>query len=420
MTRLSTVPGFKRRYAAFHFDDGRKTVYVDGQTEYRQLEISRSDITVNQFDYTGWRKPSKYNAQVLAAEAGTLSAKFNQPPYKRKFVVEGHFATTAGTLLSITGKELSDLLPKYPSPFVTESVVKAKNKVADRVAQFGESIAEMRSTLKFVTGSAHSLAEFLSWAELRSWDRAARALGLDPKSRKARRATKTLNGLPAARAGEAWVVYNFAIAPIIDDMVALMIAFGIGKDLRVTGKAGVERYREYTSQRNATIGYIGATYQYTETRKTTESVYTRLDYAIKWEEIRQLTSYGLLDAPATLWAVVPYSFLVDFVLPVSEVLRSLTATVGLRFKGGSSTLYSCVEKSVDGFIPPAESNYLKVETFAASCPAVKGKMMDRRVYGNDPVFVDLWIKNPIAPFEVITALSLLALKLGKAFKPPNM
>jgi len=53
---------------------------------------------------------------------------------------------------------------------------------------------------------------------------------------------------------------------------------------------------------------------------------------------RIINRAGLLNIPDLVWELVPFSFVVDWSVPVGQFLSNLTATSGLTFVGGSSTV----------------------------------------------------------------------------------
>ena len=200
-------------------------------------------------------------------------------------------------------------------------------------------------TVQSLGALAKQVSLFLDAAASKNYGGVARSLGLSPSSRKHRRAVKRFKQLSIRHLGvptvsNALLCWNFGLQPIISDMVALAILIGEGKNLRVVGKGTHARSKtKRVVPYDFVVPYGGTSAPYTVrlNEVVEEGVYVRLDYEVSIEGLRQLTTYGLTDAPTTLWAVAPYSWLVDFVLPVSEVLRSLTATIGLQFLSGTAT-----------------------------------------------------------------------------------
>lgn len=69
-------------------------------------------------------------------------------------------------------------------------------------------------------------------------------------------------------------------------------------------------------------------------------VVVRLDYVLDRAALKSLTAIGLMDPASTAWELVPWSFVVDWTLPIGDWLSSLSATLGLSFRAGSYTYIS--------------------------------------------------------------------------------
>lgn len=57
------------------------------------------------------------------------------------------------------------------------------------------------------------------------------------------------------------------------------------------------------------------------------------NYAVDHSYLRKLSQYGLIDPLQVAWEVTPWSFVVDWLIPVGEWIASLTADYGLDFNG---------------------------------------------------------------------------------------
>lgn len=405
MTRVtstsSLVPNVVKRTSA----SGTIRYYTNSVTTLVPSTLTRSDITRNPRDAEGWRQPTAYSASVVNKDQVRVIARLGY------------------------GSEVWDLdipmsYPKTSTPLPTTAdiniaVIKARNAVADRVSSFGESLAELSQSVSGLAKLASQVDSFIASALRKDYKGVARHLGINPKSRKHRRATVRFSKL-APNVGNAFLCWNFGLSPIIGDMVALAILMGAGKPLRVTGVGLHGRQNGnpvLTSTGVQSFPYVsGSGCETVCQNRTFVGTKVHLDYTVSIEALRQLTSYGLMDAPATVWALAPYSFLLDFVLPVSEVLRSLTATFGLAFKGGSATRFSrCVSKYM----------YTKLHPLAGAStldwrPDGSDRVelnMVRTVFKSDPNPVTLWLKDPFDAFEAATVFSLLAQRLAPSLKP---
>lgn len=438
MARVTSTGSLKRRYAVSKNYQGLVTkVYMDSLTTYTKSTLNRADMQRQLMRIDGWRDPTTYFTTYTTADAGFCDIIVDNPNNKRYFVNKGGIhAPQVEPRFVISEAMLNTSFPSTAN--IDKSIVKARNNVADRVASFGESLLELYKSLSGIGALASQISEFIIAAERGNTNSMAKALGLDPKARKVRRAAKAfrltkksiwqLNAKAKAEdkafrgvskrsvvesVSNAFLTYNFGLSPIVSDMVSLAILIGEGKNLRCVGKGSVyekERTSMVSLPCNVDYAAVGA-YNMVFKEHINAGTYTRLDYEVSAEKLRELTSFGLLDAPQNLWAIAPYSFMVDFVLPVSEVLRSLTATFGLTFMGGTTTRFTRVTRKFAFSTKNELGPSLKWVSFIARCDDLSGLKMVRTVHLSDPNPATLWVKDPFGAFEAATTFSVLAQRL---------
>lgn len=369
----------------------------------------RADVVMNPPALIGeWRKPLPYNASFIGADCivAHVRSRNGSHVYENRGKLGTHIDRPN---ISVGYAELNAL---YPSEIdVDRAVIMARNNVAGRVASFAESIAEARETVRALGGLAKNIDNFLVAASKKNWKQAANAIGVETGSRRYKKATKALQGA-SGTVSNAWLAFNFGISPIVSDMVSACILLGGDWSLRVTGTTVLVTTKGVSqSVKSDALGYQPGTVVWNRTQVTNAGVQCRLDYEIDNKWLRGLSAFGVSDVVQVGWALVPYSFLVDFVLPVSEVLKSITATVGLTYKGGSATRFCQIDVSSSGehFVPHPSYTTISADFVSAK---VKGRKMDRRVFEKEPNPVTLWIKDPLDVFPVATTLAVLGQRLS--------
>lgn len=382
---------------------------------------SRSAIVRNPKGPDGWRKPSPYYACITHNDPGTVrvTGYSGEGIYRRDFEWYGTiFVNVPGGAAVCHSVDKKTLEANLPTQFAAEkALVKALNNVADRKASFSESVAELRSSVVGLARNATQINEFLSAALKRDWFRAGTALGLNPRSRKARRARdRTI----AAGQGlsSAWLNYWFGLSPIVSDMVAIaayMSDESVHNKLRVKGSATVPIYRKTSVETiEPSFGYGMPGIKSSSNVTINSYGKVSLTYTIPDTDLRRLTTFGAVDIPATAWAILPWSFAIDWVIPVSEILKSLTASHGLNFRGGTMTKVVKISKDpINTVVVPAISSQV-IETNVAIIGKVSGLLMERSVYKSDPKPVSLWVKDPFDVWKGVTSLALLTNLLFKS------
>lgn len=131
---------------------------------------------------------------------------------------------------------------------------------------------------------------------------------------------------------DAWLQYSYGWAPLAGDIAAAQanVHRELAKGLAISAKRGTEPYTE---------GYVrrGLPGDYDETVELSHSVICELGAVLDSPAIAYLNTFGLINPLSIAWELVPWSFAVDWFIPVGKTLEAVTATVGLIFNGGRIT-----------------------------------------------------------------------------------
>lgn len=262
--------------------------------------------------------------------------------------------------------------------------VEALLKLKDMKVNFGEALAESRSTVRHLASTAGTLARVVLYARRGRWDQVHKLLGL---SGKPLGSGKTF----ASR----WLEYQFAWTPLMSDI------YGTSELLKQGLREKAQLFsvqRTITDVENAKPNGTAVRAYGTSTRKTRVKLYAQVND----REIAALTSLGLLDPLQVGWALVPYSFVIDWFLPVGNFLEALGATRGLTFIGGHRT-YWVESISTQYWRPPAYSGMVGDSEFQVVCSAVA----TRRVRLTSFPSPSFYLKSPFSTSHLISGLALV-------------
>lgn len=212
-------------------------------------------------------------------------------------------------------------LQRYPIPYVldenhpvAEADTKALLDLGGAKAQLGANLAQARQTVDMFSGMV---------------ERGANAL-MAIKRRDFRR---LISGKPGAsqskRASDAWLEYSYGWKPLADDIhnAQQVLCDRLSQDFIIKGKGyGVT---------NGSNSYNHNENQWEEQAEV--KVKTNLHARIANESLRTLTDLGVVNPLSIAWELVPWSFVVDWFIPVGNVLEACTATYGLAFDKGWRT-----------------------------------------------------------------------------------
>lgn len=81
------------------------------------------------------------------------------------------------------------------------------------------------------------------------------------------------------------------------------------------------------------------------------TVKSAIRYAVSQPTLNQWKSLGITNPAAIAWELVPFSFVLDWLLPIGNYLESFDATNGLAFQSGYLTVFQKVEGVGRAYLP---------------------------------------------------------------------
>lgn len=210
-----------------------------------------------------------------------------------------------------------------------ESITKSLNKIADQKANMSENLATFGQTVRLLTDPIKgviSLTQKLR-ADKDIW----------PLIKQSYRAWA--RGKVAKKLTDPYLAYVYGVVPLLQDIHGILeLAQSQSKQPLLFHGSATAR-RTYNA---SDFGKWNPTYDRGEwwTGNSTESRTRTTLWAKLSDEFsgtRVLNQLGLVNPASLVWELVPYSFVIDWLLPVGPVLSALTAPAGLDFVGGSTS-----------------------------------------------------------------------------------
>lgn len=282
--------------------------------------------------------------------------------------------------------------PSYQDPHTASGWVKIDGNLAARAqteallklnngrVNYGSSIGEAKSTIRDLGGFLKDLSG--AYFSLRRGDVSSmlRHLGQKPHRGSA----------PA----NAWLAYQYAWMPLFKDI------HGAVDDLtKGLPKRGAYFTVVRNVQQHAGPDSVITNSMYKVTGSSTYSCRCKLYVRMGNEQLANLSTMGLLNPLAVAWELVPYSFVVDWVLPVGNVLNALTAPMGLVPLAQSTAHRVTANWS---FQEPTPAG--KTGTITSS--SVSTRAFERQAGSGFPLPRLYW-KSPWSGSHVTSALSLI-------------
>lgn len=361
--------------------------------------VTSDDVVESPF-VKGFRLPLPYNANGSHKESGYVIAK-------------ARVITNAGARYTIsewggtvqTGRFL--LSSPAPRRLITAGdrerlLVKILNDIGDAKWSLGQALIEGRDAISLIGKTAKTLSDALICASRKDWRGLAKVLKV--KSLKL--------GSKSKDAAAGWLEYSFAWNPLVDDIVGACLLLGgqlVNEKFTLMARGTFSRSEEGSSSSSEVLygqpGGTNLTISWKDKLAYRSDLKMSLYYEVEAAHLRELQALGLLGL-STPWAVQPMSFLVDWVLPIGDVLSAIDATTGLKYLGGSYTHFdsAVATRKVTTVIPasgalmePAEVLYNPATAFS----------MKRTVYDSSPIPVPSYIKDPFDAWKAVTSIALL-------------
>jgi len=291
----------------------------------------------------------------------------------RTFLSEGMWASTEGAFQTV----FKELEPKV--------IRKVYSKLANQKVHIGNLIAERHQTLELLV---------TNWKRIKD-------LVLLKKG--------ILKGISKAVVSPRFwanevLAFKFGVEPLIADIQSAIkvLESGLGDYELVVRTNSTQSFSfDYdmgSFNGKATISYV---------------VKYRIDNVLA----KRLDEFGLLDPAQIAWEVTPWSFVVDWLIPVGDWIESLTQTVGLSFKTGTRKIKlvgTWKIKRVSGGVHFLDGNPNGEPQISGSIGTYSGVLTQRQVLTDWPDRDKiLHVKSPISWSHGVESLALLVQKLRK-------
>lgn len=208
-----------------------------------------------------------------------------------------------------------------------EAITKALLDIANAKANIAEDLATFRQTIGLLHNPLSELTRGLRKAY--NDKRVRNQLG--------RSFNDLLNGRFGGKVPERYLEYAYGWKPLMQDIYGIMevakaagkaplLVHGRGKSTRRPVSPGTRLYNASNAAQTELTGQDCID-------RVLCSLWARVDP--DYSGTRALNQLGLLNPASLAWELVPWSFVVDWVIPIGSVLQALTAPAGLKFVDGS-------------------------------------------------------------------------------------
>lgn len=202
---------------------------------------------------------------------------------------------------------------------LSESVTEALNSLSENYVGLGNDLGEAHQVIDLFSTSAARLAAGLKAFKSRRFGDFAKIFSGPGKGSVGR-----INNT-----ADLWLEYSYGWKPLMSDLYELYphVVNSVYKPLFVRG------YGHGTSSNKVAFVYDVLDVH----GSVSTSSKTELIGVVTKPWLYELQQIGILNPLSIAWELVPWSFAIDWFVPVGATLQALTSTCGLAFEGGRTT-----------------------------------------------------------------------------------
>lgn len=232
---------------------------------------------------------------------------------------------------------------------------KLRLKMSKPEANLGIMLGERRETAQLFCSVASNLfaaVQFARRGDFVSGTKRLLALGSAPKlhhsnrSIAAKRKIQDWRDLANESAG-TWLGLQYGVLPLISDVHDTVMAFSKRHEdrqpiLRFATKGGTElkgesTMRQRTAEASSFSGQPGWSYV-NEVIYAEQTVHMVIEMVESNPFTRRLAEFGVANPLSIVWELVPFSFVVDWFIPVGNYIQGVVPPAGIEFRKGYMTV----------------------------------------------------------------------------------
>jgi len=287
-------------------------------------------------------------------------------------------------------------------------------KMKNTTVNIGVAIGERQQTMDLIGDTFKRMAGAVSHLHKGNFAAAAADIGIASAPRRAgKRYERGFKKDPRKAAADAWIALQYGWRPLLSDI------YGLVEDI-ANQQASPQIYTAKARSRFVeAIAYDKPLYPTSDkkffTRDTVsgEKVW-EVSYGITyWRRPgapQDLPRMGITNPAVVAWELVPWSFVIDWVLPIGSFLETLDATLGIEFLHGYKTVY---QKSFAMYSGLKVGMNGGVDTRGFMQGSEEYVDVRRTVLKDFPSPCLPQFKNPLSPMHMYNGIALLAQQLFK-------
>lgn len=212
---------------------------------------------------------------------------------------------------------------------------KVLKKIKDQTINLGQVFGERKQTANLIASTATRIAKSISSLKRGNLAGAVNQLipGARPSGGMQRRYNRRHNMSPNDRASSTWLELQYGWLPLLSDVHGGAEFIAKAQNRQWRQRVTVSQEGSYAYQTFGSTGFsdaIALTHTYNLLYKTKRTYV----YLIENTAAKTLSEAGISNPATVAWELLPWSFVVDWFLPVGNWLNNIDATAGCTFESG--------------------------------------------------------------------------------------
>jgi len=289
--------------------------------------------------------------------------------------------------------------------------VKIFSKIKSGSLNLAQTWAERKQTISMLETTLQRMVRIARAVRRGDWYGAMNALGLPTGTRRAQRNRAKFEAYwkvsPQQAFANFWLEYNYGWKPFISDINGAMKAFAKPFPQPLVKVSAWADFRKEVRSKTQPTNWASHSHFQELNQKLGYIIYWRLGDNAAANFQRTAAQIGITNPALLAWELLPYSFVVDWFLPIGNYLESLDATYGTTFYSGvridRPTKFSQTDTTGLGEAFGYASNWI-----TGSCTSIRSyDGFERTVLTAYPVPMLPSFKDPLGVSHALSAFSLL-------------
>lgn len=275
----------------------------------------------------------------------------------------------------------------YPADLVDKAVLKLRTQMKGTSFNAAQALGERRQTASFIGNTLTNIAKSARDLRHGNFQRAMKRLG-------------GKDGV-ARSMSDAILAWNYAVKPLCSDIYGAVEAL----DKRDGGVKGT------TFRATETARYPVSKFTQTHTKDTRQctgeilyGAFCRADMRPSNSSLITASQLGLTNPLSLAWELAPFSFVVDWALPLGDYFSQFDATLGWEVMGYSQS--TLIRKRLEWSGVSTDDGYAKYTNIWKA--SYQYTSVNRSVFSSIPFAVKPHWKDPFSKQHVLNGLALLS------------